>query len=71
MLIFPLSRRHSSCLFCQFRDDLPSINPRYTTSLRISWDQLRVEELLVENEQLPRKQRYTSHKIFELLQAEG
>ena len=33
--------------------------------------QLRVEELLVENEQLPRKQRYTSHKIFELLQAEG
>jgi len=33
--------------------------------------QLRVEELLTENEQLPRKQRYTSHKIFELLQAEG
>jgi transposase len=33
--------------------------------------QLRVEELLVENEQLPRKQRYTSHKIFEFLQAEG
>src|SRR5437879_13831997 len=32
--------------------------------------QLRVEELLLENEQLPRKQRYTSHKIFALLQAE-
>src|SRR6266550_2055440 len=33
--------------------------------------QLRVEELLIQNEQLPRKQRYTSHKIFEILQAEG
>ncbi len=33
--------------------------------------QLRVEELLAENDQLPRKQRYTSHKIFEILQAEG
>ncbi len=33
--------------------------------------QLRVEELMAENEQLPRKQRYTSHKIFEILQAEG
>src|SRR5438132_5713002 len=33
--------------------------------------QLRVEELLTENEQHPRKQRYTSHKIFEILQAEG
>ena len=33
--------------------------------------QLRVEELMAESEQLPRKQRYTSHKIFELLQAEG
>lgn len=31
----------------------------------------RVEEILKENEKLPRKQRYTSHKIFELLQAEG
>jgi hypothetical protein len=33
--------------------------------------QLRVEELLTQNEQLPRKQRYTSRKIFETLQAEG
>src|SRR5258708_32435221 len=33
--------------------------------------QLRVEELLTENEQLPRKQRYTSHKIFEILKTEG
>src|SRR5216683_4784525 len=33
--------------------------------------QLRVEELMTQNEQLPRKQRYSSHKIFELLQAEG
>jgi transposase len=33
--------------------------------------QLRVEELLTENEQLPRKQRYTAHRIFEVLHAEG
>src|SRR5260370_11502376 len=33
--------------------------------------QLRVEELLTENEQLPRKQRYTSHKIFAILKTEG
>src|SRR5713101_12473 len=33
--------------------------------------QLRVEELMTQNEQLPRKQRYSSHKIFETLQAEG
>ena len=31
----------------------------------------RIEELLNENRRLPRKQRYTAHKIFELLQAEG
>jgi len=36
-MVFPLSRRHSSCLFCQFLDDLPSLNPGYTTSLRMSW----------------------------------
>jgi len=33
--------------------------------------QARVDELMERNERLPRKQRYTSHKIFELLQAEG
>src|SRR6266702_3566134 len=31
----------------------------------------RIEELLTENRRLPRKQRYTAHKIFEWLQAEG
>lgn len=31
----------------------------------------KIDELLVESERLPRKQRYTSHKIYELLQAEG
>jgi transposase len=31
----------------------------------------RVEALLGENEQLPPKQRYTSHKIFEVIRAEG
>lgn len=33
--------------------------------------QLRVEELLTENERLPPKQRYTAHKIFAILQTEG
>src|SRR5215469_13567301 len=33
--------------------------------------QSRVDELMERNERLPKKQRYTSHKIFELLQAEG
>jgi transposase len=31
----------------------------------------RIEELLVESSQAPRKQRYTGHKIYQLLQAEG
>jgi transposase len=31
----------------------------------------RIDELLAENKTMPRKQRYTAHKIFELLQAEG
>ena len=31
----------------------------------------RIEELLTENRRLPRKQRYTAHKIFELVQVEG
>lgn len=33
--------------------------------------QARVDELLQQNECLPRKQRYTAHKIYELLVAEG
>ena len=31
----------------------------------------KIEELLLESEQSPRKQRYTGHKIYQLLQAEG
>lgn len=31
----------------------------------------RIDALLAENKQLPRKQRYTSHKVYELLCAEG
>ena len=30
-----------------------------------------IEQLLAENEHMPRKQRYTAHKIFEVLQAAG
>src|SRR5690242_10208430 len=33
--------------------------------------QARVEALLLQNDQLPRKQRYSSRKIFETLRAEG
>jgi transposase len=33
--------------------------------------QTRLEELLLENQRLPRKQPSTSHKLFQLLQAEG
>jgi transposase len=31
----------------------------------------QIDELLAESEQMPRKQRYTGHKIYELIQAEG
>lgn len=31
----------------------------------------RIEELLTENETMPPKQRYTSHRIYELIEAEG
>ena len=33
--------------------------------------QLRVEALLHQNDRLPRKQRYTAHRIFEVLREEG
>src|SRR6266849_5755697 len=33
--------------------------------------QSRIDALLTQNEQLPRKQHYTSHRIFEIIQAEG
>lgn len=33
--------------------------------------QARIKEMLAESERLPRKQRYTGHRIFELIWAEG
>jgi len=33
--------------------------------------QAQLDELLQENHRLPKKQRYTAHKLFELIQAEG
>src|SRR6266700_1547607 len=45
MLVFPSSRRHKNCVFCQFLDDLPPPNPAYITSLRISWDHLLQEHI--------------------------
>jgi len=31
----------------------------------------KIDELIMESDQLPRKQRYTGHKVYQLLQAEG
>jgi hypothetical protein len=33
--------------------------------------QARLEALLAENQRLPKKQRYTAHKLFQLIQAQG
>src|SRR5271157_3994025 len=33
--------------------------------------QAKIDVLILESEQLPRKQRYTGHKIYQLLQAKG
>ena len=41
------------------------------TAPKIAPYQSRIEELLKESEQMPRKQRYTGHKIYQLLQIEG
>ena len=41
------------------------------TAPKIAPYQSRIEELLKESEQMPRKQRYTGHKIYQLLQVEG
>src|SRR5205085_310699 len=50
--------------------------PTYTLSKPREAPQLgsykaRIDELLSENRHLPRKQRYTAHKIFQLVQREG
>ena len=52
------------------------IAPTYTLSKPREAPQLgpykaRLDEVLNENRRLPRKQRYTAHKIFQLLQTEG
>ena len=31
----------------------------------------KIDKLIIESEQMPRKQRYTGHKIYQLVQAEG
>lgn len=55
------------------RSDQP---PAYTLSQprqapRLGPYKARLDELLTENRRLPRKQRYTAHKLFQLVQAEG
>lgn len=52
------------------------VAPSYTLSKPRAAPQLgaykaRIEELLIENRRMPKKQRYTAHKIFQLLQTEG
>ncbi len=55
------------------RSDQP---PAYTLSQprqapRLGPYKARLDEFLTENRRLPRKQRYTAHKLFQLVQAEG
>ena len=50
--------------------------PEYTLSQprpapRLGPYKARLDELLAENRHLPKKQRYTAHKLFTLIQAEG
>lgn len=47
------------------------ILPDYLRNTLLGPYQARLRELLAESEAQPRKQRYTAHKIFELLQREG
>jgi|ERR1019366_328292 transposase len=53
----------------------PSRSPVSSSSFRSSPIfgpfQARVDALLTENDHLPRKHRYTAHRIFEIIQAEG
>src|SRR5438874_9230827 len=52
------------------------VAPTYTLSKPREAPQLgaykaRIDELLTENRRMPKKQRYTAHKIFQILQTEG
>ena len=54
-------------------DDPPPSNrpPRKASKPVFGPYKERVEQLVQENKQLPRKQRYTAHRIFEIIRAEG
>src|SRR6266852_9291936 len=45
--------------------------PKYRPAPIFSPFQAHIEEMLLQNDQLPRKQHYTAHRIFENLKAEG
>ena len=49
----------------------PSVAPEFRSSPIFGPFQARVEELAAQNDHLPRKQRYTSHKIYQTIHAEG
>jgi transposase-like protein len=49
----------------------PNPLPRSRPSPVFGPYQQRADALLRQNEQMPRKQRYTAHRIFEILQEEG
>ena len=58
-----------------FSNKLSSLKPAPSSPFRSSHIfgpfQARVEALIALNDHLPRKQRYTSHRIFEIIQAGG
>lgn len=56
---------HQSCPYPTYRRTQPRRAPVFGSF------QARVDELLRQNERLPRKQRYTARKIFETLVTEG
>ena len=66
--------RHS---YWTVRDAIASAEPRrYTLQAPkpapvLGPYRVRIDELLLQSEQMPRKQRYTGHKLYELLKAEG
>jgi len=49
----------------------PTPSPPFRSAPIFGPFQARVEALIAQNDHLPRKQRYTSHRIFELIRAEG
>jgi len=65
------SREAISRVISETSPDAPNQKPRKKPATVFGPFQSRIDELMERNERLPKKQRYTSHKIFEVLQSEG